>query len=255
MLDFAIRLGKRAGAYLRDHLRDELTIERKGRVELVTNIDRLSERLIVSEIERAFPDHGICAEEGTLREGTAPWTWVIDPLDGTTNFIHRIPFFCVSIAVLRGGRPHTGVCCSPLSGDTFWAQDGGGAYLNGDRLHVSRTGRLCDALVATGFPYDAGDVDTLMKRFSRVLKRARGIRRFGSAALDLCFVASGAFDAFWEQGLKPWDVAAGAIILQEAGGIVTCLDGGPLDLYRGDILASNALVHDELRQCMDDGHD
>lgn len=255
MLDFTIRLGKRAGEYLKEHIQDEITIEHKGRIDLVTNIDRQSELRIVSEIERAFPDHGILAEEGFLKKGTSAFTWVVDPIDGTNNFIHRIPFFCVSIAVLKDREPHIGVCCNPMSGEIFWAQAGRGAYRNGVRLHVSRTDRMIDSLVATGFPYDGDEIDVLMKRFSCILRKVRGIRRLGSAALDLCYVASGSFDAFWEQGLKPWDMAAGVVILREAGGKVSCLDGGPFDLYRGDILASNSKVHDELQQCMNNEHD
>jgi len=254
MLDFAIRLGKRAGEYLKDHLLHELTIEHKGRIDLVTNIDRQSESRIVTEIERAFPDHGIFAEEGYLKKGVSPYTWVIDPMDGTTNFIHRIPFFCVSIALLKDREPALGVCCNPMGNETFWAQTGKGAYRNGAHLKVSRTERMIDSLVATGFPYDGDDIGMLMRRFSRILRKAQGIRRLGSAALDLCYVASGSLDAFWEQGLKPWDMAAGVVILREAGGMVSGIDGTPFDLYRGDILASNSRVHEELQRCMNDGH-
>jgi len=255
MLDFAVRLGKRAGEYLKEHRLDELTIEHKGRIDLVTNIDRQAESMIVSEIERAFPDHGLLAEEGFSKKGSVPYTWVIDPIDGTNNFIHRIPFFCVSIAVLKEREPHIGVCCSPMTGDIFWAQAGRGAYRNGARLHVSRTDRMIDSLIATGFPYDVDEIDIIIQRFTSILRKVRGIRRLGSAALDLCYVASGSLDAFWEQGLKPWDMAAGVVILQEAGGKVSCLDGSPFDMYRGDIIASNARLHDELQRCMDSDHD
>lgn len=238
-----------------EHLHDEITIEHKSRRELVTNIDRQTQGMIVSEIERAFPDHGILAEEGFIKAGTSPYTWVVDPLDGTNNFIHRIPFFCVSIALVKQGEPHIGVCCNPMSGDVFWAHNGHGAYRNGAQMHVSRTDRVVDSLVATGFPSEPADMDVLMKRFSSVLRKVRGIRRLGSAALDLCLVASGSFDAFWEQGLKPWDMAAGVVILRESGGMVSCLDGSPFDLYRGDIVASNSRVHDEMLQCMGTGTD
>lgn len=255
MLDFAIRLGKRAGEYLREHLHDEITIEHKGRIDLVTNIDRQSQTRIVNEIEKAFPDHSILAEEGFQKKGSSPFTWVIDPLDGTNNFIHRIPFFCVSIAIMKKKEPHIGVCCNPVNGDLFWAQTGRGAYRSGVQLSVSRTLRMIDSMVATGFPYDQDNVEAVIGRFTRVLKKARGIRRLGSAALDLCHVACGSFDAFWEEGLKPWDMAAGVMILQEAGGLVTGLDGSPFDLYRGDILASNTRVHDELQRCLRGDHD
>ena len=255
MLDYVIRLGKRAGEYLKEHHHDEIIIEHKGRIDLVTSIDRQIQCMIVSEIERAFPDHAILAEEGFRKKGNSPFTWVIDPLDGTNNFIHGIPFFCVSIAVLNDHEPYIGVCSNPLRRELFWAQKGRGSYRNGSRLHVSRTERMIDSLIATGFPYDDDDIDRLMERFSCILRKARGIRRLGSAALDMCYVAAGSFDAFWEEGLKPWDMAAGEVIIREAGGMVTGLDGGPFDLYRGGIIASNAKLHEELRRCMDHDND
>jgi myo-inositol-1(or 4)-monophosphatase len=252
MLDFAIRLATKAGDYLKDNLEGEITIEHKGRIDLVTNMDRLSQERIVSEIERAYPDHGILAEEGFSKKGASAFTWVIDPIDGTNNFIHRIPFFCVAIAVLKDGAPLLGVCRNPVGGETFWAQAGRGAFKNGAPIRVSRTSRMIDSLIATGFPYDQDDLTSLLARFERVLRKARGIRRMGSAALDLCMVACGSLDGFWEQGLKPWDMAAGVVILREAGGTVTCIDGSPFDLERGDIIASNARVHEELQGCMRD---
>ncbi len=254
MLDFTIRLANKAGEYLKDNLHGEITIEHKGRIDLVTNIDRLSQERIVSEIERTYPDHGILAEEGFSKKGSSAFTWVIDPIDGTNNFVHRIPFFCVAIAVLKNGEPFLGVCRNPESGETFWAQTGRGAFKNGAPIRVSRTRRMIDSLIATGFPYDRDDLTSLMARFERVLRKARGIRRMGSAELDLCMVASGSLDGFWEQGLKPWDMAAGVVILTEAGGEVTSIDGGPFDLERGDIIASNAMVHEELLGCMRHDH-
>ena len=250
MLDFAIRLATNAGTYLKDHLQDDITVEHKGRIDLVTNMDcRIQER-IVGEIERAWPGHSILAEESCSKKGDSEYAWIIDPIDGTTNFIHHIPFFCISIAVTKSGQPFIGVCYNPISGDLFYAQEGQGAYQNRRRIYVSATEKLLDSLVATGFPYTAGNLDAIIARFSCILSRAQGIRRLGSAELDLCFVAAGAFDAFWEEGLKPWDMAAGVTILKEAGGVVTSLDGSPFDLYRGDILASNTKVHDELLRCM-----
>jgi len=245
-----VRLAKKAGDFLNAHLRDEVKIEHKGRIDLVTNMDRKVQAVIVDEIERAYGDHNIVAEEGFDKKSSSLYTWIIDPIDGTTNFIHHIPFFCVSIAVMKAGVPFIGVCYNPLSGELFHAQEGRGAYRNGQRIFVSRTECLIDSLVATGFPYKQDSLEVIVSRFSRVLGKALGIRRFGSAELDLCYVASGAFDAFWEEGLKPWDMAAGVTILKEAGGLVTSIDGGPFDLYRGDILASNARVHQELLGCM-----
>jgi myo-inositol-1(or 4)-monophosphatase len=250
MLDFAIRLATNAGKFLKDHLHDDITIEHKGRIDLVTNMDCRIQTGIVEEIERAWPGHGILAEEDCLKKGDTEYTWIIDPIDGTTNFIHHIPFFCVSIAVAKSGQPFIGVCYNPISGDLFHAQAGQGAHQNGRRIFVSATEKLLDSLVATGFPYTQQNIDSIIARFSCVLGRAQGIRRLGSAELDLCYVAAGAFDAFWEEGLKPWDMAAGVAILKEAGGVVTSLDGSPFDLYRGDIVASNAKVHHELLRCM-----
>jgi myo-inositol-1(or 4)-monophosphatase len=250
MLDFAIRLATNSGNFLNDHLHDDITIEHKGRIDLVTNMDCRIQAVIVEEIEREWPDHSILAEESCEKKGNSEYTWIIDPIDGTTNFIHHIPFFCVSIAVTKSGQPFIGVCYNPISGELFYAQSGQGAHQNGRRLFVSATEKLLDSLIATGFPYAQGNLDAIIARFSCVLSRAQGIRRLGSAELDLCYVAAGAFDAFWEEGLKPWDMAAGVTILKEAGGMVTSLDGSPFDLYRGDILASNTKVHDELLRCM-----
>jgi len=234
-----------------DHLHDDIQVEHKGRIDLVTNMDRKIQDMLVEQIELARPSDAILAEESCEKEGTSEYTWIIDPIDGTTNFVHHIPFFCVSIAVVKSNIPHIGVCYNPVGKDLYYAQEGRGAFHNQQRISVSSTGKLIDSLVATGFPYKQENLDGIMTRFSRVIRKARGIRRFGSAELDLCLVAAGAFDAFWEEGLKPWDMAAGVGILLEAGGMVTSLDGSPFSLYRGDILASNAKVHQELLWCMD----
>ncbi|HPS93483.1 MAG TPA: inositol monophosphatase family protein [Deltaproteobacteria bacterium] len=250
MLEFAIRLGKKAGDYLQEHLVRAVEVEFKGPRDLVTGIDRGSQALIVEEIERSFPDHAILAEEGLRKETGSSFTWIVDPLDGTVNYVHRIPFFCVSLALYKDGLPYIGVCYNPVSGELFRAQAGGGAYLNDERISVSPNARLVDALVVTGFPYAHDTIDAILAKFGRVIRATRAVRRFGSAALDLCHVAKGSFDAFWEMGLKPWDMAAGVVVLLEAGGKVTSLDGSPFDLFSGDILASNARVHDELVRLM-----
>jgi myo-inositol-1(or 4)-monophosphatase len=250
MLEFAIRLGKKAGEYLQEHLTHDIEVGHKGRIDLVTNIDRGSQALIVEEIERTFPSHSILAEEGFRKDGGSPFTWIIDPLDGTVNYVHRIPFFCVSIAVFKSGEPYLGVCFNPISGDLFWAQAGKGAYLHNTRISVSSTASLIDSLVVTGFPYVHDEIEAVITRFSRIIRKAQAVRRFGSAALDLCFVAKGSIDAYWEVGLKPWDIAAGVVVLLEAGGMVTALDGSPFDLSKGDLLASNTRVHDELKKLM-----
>jgi myo-inositol-1(or 4)-monophosphatase len=250
MLEFAIRLGKKAGDYLRDHLSGDFEVEHKGLRDLVTRVDRGSQALIVEEIEHAFPEHSIMAEEGFQTQKDSPFTWIIDPLDGTANYVHRVPFFCVSIALYKSGEPYVGVCFNPVSRELFWAQAGKGAFMNDARIRVSSTELLIDSLLVTGFPYVHSDIDTVMARFTRIVKASQGVRRFGSAAMDLCYVAAGYLDAFWEIGLKPWDVAAGVLILLEAGGTVTSLDGSAFDMTKGDILASNTKVHKELEGLM-----
>ena len=251
MLNFAIRTGKKAGEYLRANFGRDLHVEHKGRIDLVTSSDKEAQTIIVKEIEERFPDHSIIAEEeGLERDRQSPFTWYIDPLDGTVNFVHGIPIFCVSIAVYKSGEPFIGVCYNPITEELFYAQKGKGAYLKKDRIRVSDTDQIVDALVVTGFPYSTEEPEILMARFSRVLQKVQGIRRLGSAALDLCYVAGGRFDAFWETGLHPWDIAAGVVILLEAGGKISSLNGAPFHLDGKDILASNKRIHDELSQIM-----
>jgi len=251
MLNFAIRTGKKAGEYLLTKFRSELLVEHKGRIDLVTSADKEAQNIIVREIEERFPDHTIVAEEEGLRkERDGQYTWYIDPLDGTVNFVHGIPIFCVSIAVYKSGEPFIGVCYNPVADELFYAQTGKGAYLKEERIRVSETDQLVDALVVTGFPYSTDDTETLLARFSRVLREVQGIRRLGSAALDLCYVAEGRFDAFWETGLNPWDIAAGVVILLEAGGKISSSKGTSFHLEGKDILASNKRIHDELSQLM-----
>jgi len=251
MLNFAIRTGKKAGEYLLANFGTDLRVEHKGRIDLVTNADKEAQNIIVTEIEERFPGHTIVAEEGGLQKvRDGQYTWYIDPLDGTVNFVHGIPIFCVSIAVYKSGEPFIGVCYNPVTEELFYAQTGKGAYLKEKRIRVSETDRLIDALVVTGFPYSTDEPETLVARFSRVLLNVQGIRRLGSAALDLCYVAGGKFDAFWETGLHPWDIAAGVVILLEAGGKISSLNGTPFHLDGKDILASNKRIHDELSELM-----
>lgn len=250
MLEFAVSLGKKSGDFLRDHLTGDYAVEHKGIRDLVTRVDRGSQELIVREIETSFPGHSILAEEGFRKEKDSEFTWIIDPLDGTVNFVHRIPFFCVSIALYRSGAPYIGVCYNPMSGELFRSCLGEGAYLNDRRIRVSETDTLIESVLATGFPYVHDEIDAVMARFGRVVRASQGVRRFGSAALDLCYVAAGMLDAFWETGLKPWDMAAGAAIVLEAGGMVTSLERKDFDLERGNILASNRKVHEELGRLM-----
>lgn len=250
MLNFTVNLAKKAGEYLRESFGKELDVEHKGRIDLVTQVDRDSQDMIIGEIDREFPHHSIIAEEGVNRSVGKDYTWFVDPLDGTVNFVHGIPFFCVSLGVFQEKKPYIGVCYNPISGDLFSAQSGKGAFRNGEKIRVSDTSLLVDSLVVTGFPYSLAGLDDSMARFARILREVQGIRRFGSAALDLCFVAAGSFDGFWEVGLHPWDLAGGVAVLLEAGGRVSGLSGEEFDPHHGDILASNGRIHDGLRGLM-----
>jgi myo-inositol-1(or 4)-monophosphatase len=256
--DAAVELATAAGAVLLEHRRGELRTESKGRRrELVTAADRAAERVVVGGLLQRFPGHGVLAEEGVLTAqgrvtGESEWTWIVDPLDGTTNFVHGLPFFAVAIALAFRQVPVVGVVHAPVLGDTYAAATGHGAARNGDRLAVSSTAELADALLATGFAYVRDDPgrDDNAARLQRVLPLCRDVRRFGSAELDLCLVAAGSFDAYWELDLAPYDVAAGAVIVQEAGGTVTDLAGGDRWLFGGQILASNGRLHEVVRRSL-----
>jgi myo-inositol-1(or 4)-monophosphatase len=250
MLDFLIKLSQKAGVYLLSQTGEELLIEHKGRIDLVTNADKTSQDMIIKNIENKFPDHAIIAEEGYNKSGKEGFAWYIDPIDGTTNFVHGVPMFCVSVALYKDASPIIGVCHNPSTRETFYAEKGKGAFLNGKRIYVSKTMNLLDALVATGFPYKSEDMEKIIKCFSNVVGNVQGIRRFGSAALDLCYVACGRFDAFWEMELKPWDMAAGVLILEEAGGKVTDMEGAVFNLNKGDIAASNKIIHNKFLKLM-----
>lgn len=250
MLEFAITLARQTGDYIRSQAASDFMVEHKGRIDLVTEVDKEAQARIVSAIEKRFPDHGIQAEEGYRKDGGSGYTWIIDPLDGTTNFVHRLPVYAVSLALYREGRPQVGVCYNPSAGELFAAQAGQGATRNGNPIKVSDTTEFVNALVATGFPYRSQNLDKISERFLRVITQAQGVRRLGAAALDLCYVACGIFDVFWEEGLAPWDMAAGALILTEAGGMITNLDGTPFELERGTVAASNTRLHEEILRCM-----
>ncbi|MEA2101987.1 MAG: inositol monophosphatase family protein [Thermodesulfobacteriota bacterium] len=250
MLTFAIEVARQAGGFITDASCDDLCVEHKGRIDLVTRIDKGAQDIIICEILQRFPDHAILAEEGFERPGHSPYQWIIDPLDGTTNFVHDLGMYCVSIAVYKDKVPYIGVCYNPVNDMLFSAQAGKGAFLNGSPLKVSQTKRLVDSLVATGFPYTHENIEDITARLSRVIRSTQGIRRLGSAALDLCHVAAGVFEGFYEEGLHPWDMAAGVLILKEAGGRVTSMNQGAFDLYEGSILASNSLIHSELGRLM-----
>ena len=251
MTDVALAVAQEAGALLLERFGrlSGAEIERKGPRDLVTAADRDAEALIVRRLSAAFPGHGILGEEGARREVDASRpTWIVDPLDGTTNFVHGIPFFCVSLGLVERGRPVLGVVHAPALGQTFWGGPGQGAF-EGDRpVSVSVSPSLPDALLATGFAYELDRLpDDNLDNLVRLARVARGIRRLGSAALDLAYVASGRFDGFWELHLNAWDVAAGAALVLAAGGRVTDVRGGDDWLFGRHLVATNGLIHEELR--------
>jgi len=222
-------------------------VEHKGAVDLVTEADRASEALLVKRLGELLPGAAILAEEGSGKPGTSGLTWVVDPLDGTTNFAHEYPVFAVSIALLAEGERVLGVIHDPTREECFTAVRDGGARLGDAVLRVSRTEALQEALLVTGFPYDVRTTPrNNVPQFTAFLKRSRAVRRDGSAALDLAYVAAGRFDGFWEEGLAPWDMAAGALLVEEAGGRVTGYDAGPLDLSDAHIVATNGRIHDPM---------
>lgn len=229
-------------------------VDFKGERDLVTEADRMSEEVIISTIRKTFPKHRICAEERGRIEGGGTqneFEWFIDPLDGTTNFAHGVPIFAVSIGLGRCGTLVLGVVYNPVSKELFYAQSGQGAFLNGMRTTVSEVSKIRHALLATGFPYDMNDnTDTNLDSFTRIATRVQGVRRFGVASIDLAYVACGRFDAFWEPGLAPWDMAAGVVLVREAGGVVTNYSGGEFRLHRGQIAASNGKIHDSLLEIL-----
>ncbi|UCH78602.1 MAG: inositol monophosphatase [Candidatus Coatesbacteria bacterium] len=246
---FGRRLAGEAAALIADNFLGTFAVDRKGATNLVTEVDRRSEELLVEAIGREFPGHAVVAEEGSARPGGEGWRWYVDPLDGTNNFAHGYPMVAVSLALERDGELVVGVVADALREEVFWTERGGGAWNGGARLAVSAAATLGEALVATGFPYDkhASPVDNVAN-FGRVTKLVRGIRRGGSAALDLAYVAAGRLDGFWELKLSPWDTAAGVLLVAEAGGAVSRLDGSAYRPGDVDVVATNGVLHEELRR-------
>jgi myo-inositol-1(or 4)-monophosphatase len=251
MLDFAANLARRAGALLLDGYGRERAVSLKSAFEVVTDVDRASEALIVAAIGERFPDHSIIAEEGGGAERGAAYRWVIDPLDGTNNYAHGFPFFAVSIGLMRGEELALGVVYDPLRDELFAAERGRGASCNGRAIRVSQTPALAASLVSTGFPYDyaAGGANN-WREFNRIQARTRGVRRAGAASLDLAYVAMGRLDAHWELRLQPWDSAAAALLVLEAGGRLSDWQGGPWHPWRDRLIASNGMIHEELIQVL-----
>lgn len=253
MLDFAIQTARDAGRILAERFGRKIEISNKSEIDLVTESDLAAERLIIDRIKTYYPRHSILAEESGASnpdENQSGWRWIVDPLDGTTNYAHGYPCFCVSIALENQGRLEIGVVYDPLRDEMFAAERGQGASLNGRRITVSQTRSLGSALLCTGFPYDVRERNEFARHFASFIMHAQGVRRDGAAALDLAYVAAGRFDGFWEEGLKPWDVAAGALIIEEAGGRISNYLGGPLDIHNPPIVASNGLIHDQMREVL-----
>lgn len=264
ILDFATKTAKKAGQLILKESKKAIKVSEKGINDLVTNVDKASEILIIKEIQKQYPTHAIIAEESvedaeTLAEKFANSThiWIIDPLDGTTNFAHKLPIYAISIAVFKtkkieksnnfeylDGELIAGVVHAPALDETFYAEKGKGAFLNGKRIKVSDVKTIENGLTVTGFGPTHREAN--LPYFQRILKKSQAVRRLGAASLDLCYIACGRFDAYWEFGLKPWDIAAGALIIEEAGGRVTDSNGNLLDLFGADILATNKKLHSKM---------
>lgn len=249
-LDTARDIVLRAGDIQLARQASGFRIDKKGTTDLVTEVDLECERMCRAVLAERYPDHDILAEElGGSAAGKAAsrFRWIFDPVDGTTNYAHGLPIYCSSLGLEVDGELTVGAIYDPSRRELFTAERGQGAWLNGERLQVSSTASLIDALLVTGFPYDVTlRKDELLGIFAAFLEATRAVRRLGSAAIDLCYVAAGRFDGFWEQHLKPWDVAAGALIVTEAGGRMTRMDGSPFDVGAGSLIASNGVLHHEM---------
>jgi myo-inositol-1(or 4)-monophosphatase len=239
-------IAREAGALLMGYFRQRVKIEYKGEADLVTVADRNSEACILERIRHQFPTHDVMGEEGTRIESGSEYKWYVDPLDGTTNFAHGYPVFCVSLAVEYRGQRVAAVIYDPTRDELFSAEAGSGARLNGEPIHVSSTAKLVECLLATGFPSHKRHKNPNIFFYHQLTLRTHGVRRAGSAALDLCNVAAGRYDGFWEFNLNPWDTAAGVLMVEEAGGRVTDFSGGHFQIASRETLASNGLVHDAL---------
>ena len=246
-IDFIIAVAREAGIFLRERLNDKHIINYKGEINIVTEEDRLSEGMITSRIRKRYPDHDILAEESAQTARGSKYRWIIDPLDGTTNYAHGYPVFCVSIAFEKDGEIHAGVIYNPMLDEMFVAEKGKGAFLNGRKITVSNTADLSRSLLATGFPYDIrSDRNNNINYFNGMAKSAQAIRRAGSAALDMAYIAAGRFDGFWELKLMPWDTAAGWLMICESGGVVTDIFGGAFHLEAPHVLATNGKIHRDM---------
>ncbi len=254
-LEFLTRVTENAGKvilkYSKGNFGIELKDSRPGAIDIVTDADRASEDLIVEAINREFPEHDILTEERSFEPKGSRWLWLVDPLDGTVNFAHGYPMFSVSIGLMHDGALVAGMVYDPLKKERFYAIRSGGAFLNDNPISVSEAARLQESIVSTGFPYDkAYSQDNNIAEFSKVLLRVQGMRRAGSAALDLAYVSCGRLDGFWELKLKPWDMAAGILLVQEAGGRVSDRSGDQTDVYTQFVVATNGIIHDLLLETL-----
>ena len=253
-LQLAVAAAKEAGRIQKDRFGRMNKVEYKGEINPVTEVDRLCEKAIVKMILDSFPGHDVLTEESPFEGKGSPWKWIIDPLDGTTNYLYGLPCFCVSVALEVKGRVVIGVVYDPILDELFHAEQGKGAFLNGNRISVSKTRVLDRGFLCTGFPYDVRErPDFYLGYFREFMIKSFAIRRLGSAALDLCYLAAGRFDGFWELKLQAWDVAAAGLMVAEAGGATTDFQGGPFNIYSGEILASNGLIHEEMLQVIQKG--
>jgi myo-inositol-1(or 4)-monophosphatase len=257
----AAAIAVEAGGLVREFYEKGVATEYKGEADLVTEADRASERLIVDRLRTRFPTHGVFGEEGSRGQMESEYRWYIDPVDGTTNFAHRYPVFCVSLglehrpkglAPNRDGQMIAGVIYDPTRNELFAAEKGKGAYLNGRRIQVSQTATLEESLLATGFPSRKRHQNPNIYFYQEITMRSHGVRRAGSAALDLAYTACGRFDGYWEFNLNPWDTAAGFLLVTEAGGTLTCFDGSPFKLDSKELLATNGLIFKELAALFED---
>ena len=250
MLNVAIEAAKEAGKFLKHNLGKvkEITVKNGQEKNLVTEIDKKSEELVVSIIRKHFPGHDILAEESGSEHGKqSEYRWIIDPLDGTTNFTHGLPIYCVSIGLERKGEVIAGVIYDPNLDELFSAEKGRGAFLNGRRLRVSQTPSLNQSLLVSGFPYNVSEnPDNCLEHFVNFVIECQGVRRMGSAAIDLAYVAAGRYDGFWEVHLNAWDMAAGVILIREAGGKITGFDGDEINICGKKVVASNGIIHDDM---------
>ncbi len=243
----AIAAAYKAAEILRSRFGNISRIQKKDAVEIVTEADTESEKEIISTIQDRFPEHSILSEESGLKDANSEFKWVIDPLDGTVNFAHQVPIFCVSIALTYRNDMVLGVILNPVDGQLYTALRGQGAHLNGRPIQISKVTAVSESLLVTGFPYHIREIfEPIMTRYGNCLKTSQAVRRLGSAALDLCYVACGRFEGFWEQCLKPWDTAAGALIAAEAGASVTTFSNQPYKLGDQEILVTNGHIHDEM---------